>query len=128
MNSCVEGAPCLGAGKINLSTHKRKEGLTDPHERTAILLAEDLRRHGKLLALPSSAEGLRLHHRPHGEGCALSAGTPRRLRKAKQLPSRDRKDRKQPGVHRDRQGTPRREFQIGGVQALSSQLLRILLP
>src|SRR5215218_11518285 len=80
----------LRAGKIMLITHRRKKGLTDPHERTAILLAEALRSHGKLLPLPSSAEGLRLHPRPHGEGCALSAGTPRRLRKAKLLPSRGR--------------------------------------
>src|SRR5215212_10023766 len=108
--------------------HRRKEGLTDPHERTANFLAEALRSHGKLLALPSSAEGLRLHPRPHGERCALSAGTPRRLRAAKQLPSRDRTDRKLPRVHRGCQATPRRDFQIGGVQALSSQLLRISLP
>src|ERR687889_122977 len=70
MNSSLEGAPCLRAGKIKLTTHKRKEGLTNPHERTAILLAAALRPHGKLLPLRSSAEGLRLHHRPHGEGYA----------------------------------------------------------
>ena len=29
MNSSVEGAPCLRAGKIKLTTHKQKEGLTD---------------------------------------------------------------------------------------------------
>jgi hypothetical protein len=29
MNSFVEGAPCLGAGKIKLTTHKQKEELTD---------------------------------------------------------------------------------------------------
>src|SRR5215211_8601419 len=88
---------CCACEQVRSSSseqHRPKEGLTDPHERTAIILAEALRRHGRLLALPSSAEGLRLHHRPHGEGCALSAGTPRRLRKAKLLPSRGRADRK----------------------------------
>jgi hypothetical protein len=29
MNSSVEGAPCLRAGKIKLTTHKQKEELTD---------------------------------------------------------------------------------------------------
>src|SRR5215213_3978694 len=116
VNSPLEYVPSLRAGKIMLITHRRKEGLTDPHERTAILLAEALRSHGNILAFPSSAEGPRLHPRPHGERCALSAGTPRRLRAAKQLPSRDRTDRKLPRVHRDRQGTSRRDFQIGGVQ------------
>jgi hypothetical protein len=44
--------PRLRAGKIKLITHRRKEGLTDPHERQAILLAEALRSHGHILALP----------------------------------------------------------------------------
>src|ERR671910_3031896 len=117
-NSPLGYASSLRAGKIKPTTHKRKEGLTDTHERTAILLAAALRTHGKLLPLPSSAKGLRLHPRPHGERRAPAAGTPRRLRKAKLLPSRGRTDRKQPGVHRDRQGTPRRVFQIGGVLTL----------
>src|ERR671920_193961 len=95
------------------------EGLTIPHERTAILLAEALRPHGKLLPLPSSAKGLRLHPRSHGERRTPEAGTPRGLRKAKLLPSRGRTDRKQPGVHRDCQGTPRRVFRNERVQTLS---------
>src|SRR5215213_9700196 len=122
---------CRGCERVRSSSSRigERKDSPDPHERTAaILLAEALRTHGNFLALPSSAEGLRLHPRPYGEGCALSAGTPRRLRKAKQLPSRDRTDRKHPRVHRVRQGTPRRDFQIGGVQALSSQLLRNNLP
>src|ERR671913_2518519 len=114
-NSPLGYASSLRAGKIKPTTHKRKEGLTIPHERTAILLAAALRRRRKLLPLPSSAKGLRLHHRPHGEGCALAAGTPRRLRKAKLLPSRGRTDHKHARVHRDHQRTPRRIFQIGGV-------------
>jgi hypothetical protein len=49
VSSPLEYARSLRAGKIKLTTHKRKEGFTDPHERTAILLAEALRAHGKLL-------------------------------------------------------------------------------
>src|SRR5919112_5183291 len=98
--------------------YKRKEGPTDPHERTAILLAETLRPGGKLFHLPSPAKGFRLHNRPHGEGGALSAGTPRRLREAKQFPSGARKDRELARVPRGGQGTARRDFQVGGVQAL----------
>src|SRR5919112_3061053 len=113
--------PTTRAGKINLTTHKRKEGPTRPHERTAILLAEALRTYGKLLPLCSSAEGLRLHDRPHGGGGAPAGGDPRRLRKAQLLPSRGRTDRKQPGVHRERQGTARGVFPIGGVQALRAR-------
>src|SRR5829696_2486803 len=94
------------------------EGLTDTHERTAILLAAALRRRRNILTLPSSAEGLRLHPRPHGERRTPPAGTKRRLRKAQLLSSGGRTDRKQPGVHRARQGTPRRIFRIGGVQTL----------
>src|SRR5215213_2459667 len=84
---------CRGCERVRSSSSRigERKDSPDPHERTAaILLAEALRTHGNILALPSSAEGLRLHPRPYGEGCALSAGTPRRLRKAKQLPSRGR--------------------------------------
>src|SRR5215212_7246531 len=102
VNSPLGYAPSLRAGKIKPTTHKRKEGPTDPHERTAIVLAEALRAHGKLFLLPSPAKGFRLHNRPHGEGRALSAGTQRRLRKAKQLSRGDRTDRELPRVHRDR--------------------------
>src|SRR5918995_743183 len=62
-------ASSLRAGKIKPTTHKQKEGLTDPHERTAILLAAALRPHRNILPLRSSAKGLRLHHQLHGEGC-----------------------------------------------------------